>query len=131
MVKVWCVPLNKVPTKGTEFQWRCKKAELALRANRFLMAQQKVVEECGLLDVTVKVCVIGRVAILGQLCTCVLSPFSQVWIAPVNAVEPSTGLHIWWYGLWMQRAPGISLNQLSYVTMRAFVQETVMGLLQV
>ena len=37
------------------FQWQCKKMDLAVRANQFLVAQQKVVEECGLLDVTVRV----------------------------------------------------------------------------
>lgn len=49
----------------------------------------------------------------------------QVWVAPVNAIEPQTGLHIWWDGLWMERAPGISLNQLSYITRKTFVQDTI------
>ena len=56
---------------------------------------------------------------------------SQVWIAPVNAIVPGLGLHIWWYGLWMQRAEGISLNQLSYITRKTFVEATIMDLLQV
>ena len=105
------------------------------------MAQQKVVEECGLMDVTIKVISytnfhkIFMISIITLFLAqdhpspCESSP--QVWIAPVNAIDPATGLHIWWYGLWMQRAPGISLNQLSYVTRRAFVQNTVMDLLQV
>jgi hypothetical protein len=37
------------------FKWQCQKTDLAVRANQFLVAQQRVVEECGLLDVTVKV----------------------------------------------------------------------------
>jgi hypothetical protein len=56
---------------------------------------------------------------------------TQVWTAPVNAIEPSTGLHIWWDGLWMERAEGISLNQLSYITRKSFVRETIIDLLQV
>ena len=52
-------------------------------------------------------------------------------MAPVNGIEPSTGLHIWWQGLWMTRAPGISLNQLSYVTRRDFLKDTILDLLQV
>ena len=52
-------------------------------------------------------------------------------MAPVNAVEPGSGLHIWWNGLWMERAEGISLNQLSYITRKTFVESTIMDLLQV
>ncbi|GAX73008.1 hypothetical protein CEUSTIGMA_g460.t1 [Chlamydomonas eustigma] len=104
VVKVWCMPFDKV---HRTFQWRCQKLDMAVRANKFLIAQQRVVEECGLMDTTVK-----------------------VWLAPVNAVDPDTGLHIWWYGLWMQRAEGISLNQLSYITRKSFVEETIMDLLQ-
>ena len=51
-------------------------------------------------------------------------------MAPVNAVEPGSGLHIWWQGLWMERAEGISLNQLSYITRKTFVESTIMDLLQ-
>ena len=54
-----------------------------------------------------------------------------MWIAPVNAVVQGTGLHIWWYGLWMQRAEGISLNQLSYITRKKFVGDKIMDLMQV
>ena len=69
-----------------------------------------------------------RLLRLGPCATC---DHSQVWIAPVNAIVPGLGLHIWWYGLWMQRAEGISLNQLSYITRKTFVEETIMDLLQV
>lgn len=54
----------------------------------------------------------------------------QTWLAPVNGIEPETGLHIWWLGLWMERAEGISLNQLSYITRKTFVEDTIMDLLQ-
>mmetsp|Transcript_3357 Transcript_3357/g.7341 ORF Transcript_3357/g.7341 Transcript_3357/m.7341 type:complete len:538 (+) Transcript_3357:145-1758(+) len=104
VIKVWCMPIDKV--HGT-FTWRCEKSDHATRANQFLLAQQKVMEECGLMDVTVK-----------------------VWIAPVNAIVPGSGLHIWWNGLWMERAQGVSLNQLSYITRKMFVQQTIMELLQ-
>ncbi|KAG1679849.1 hypothetical protein FOA52_012763 [Chlamydomonas sp. UWO 241] len=103
VIKVWCMPIDKV---HGGFGWRCDKSENAAQANQFLVAQDKVVSECGLMDVTIK-----------------------VWVAPVNAIEPSTGLHVWWDGLWMERAPGISLNQLSYITRKSFVQNTIQDLL--
>ncbi len=38
------------------FNWdTCQNLELGQRAAQFLLAQQRVVEECGLLDVTIKV----------------------------------------------------------------------------
>ena len=52
VVKVWCLPYDKV--HGT-FQWKCQKMDLAVRANQFLMAQQAVITECGLLDTTIRV----------------------------------------------------------------------------
>ena len=52
VIKVWCVPIDKI---RRTFQWQCQKTDLAVKANQFLIAQQRVVEECGLLDVTVKV----------------------------------------------------------------------------
>ena len=58
------------------------------------------------------------------------SPVAQVWLAPVNAVVPESGFHIWWNGLWMDKAEGVSMNALSYITTRAFVQDTMIRLLQ-
>ena len=53
-MKVWCIPLDK--HLGT-FQWKCQEKEQGpvMMSNQFLMAQQAVIEECGLLDITVKV----------------------------------------------------------------------------
>jgi hypothetical protein len=39
----------------------------------------------------------------------------------VNAVEPKSGVHVWWDGLWMERAEGVSLNQLAYKRAKTFV----------
>ncbi len=55
---------------------------------------------------------------------------AQVWVAPVHAVVPEWGLHIWWNALFMEKAPGISLNQLSYITKKIFVTNTIKDLLQ-
>ena len=137
-MKVWCIPLDK--HLGT-FQWKCQEKEQGpvMMSNQFLMAQQAVIEECGLLDITVKVRSARRLfmstekkqhGLAETLLIHTLCVF-QVWIAPVNAVVPGTGLHIWWYGLWMQRAEGISINQLSYITRKKFVEDTIMDLLQV
>ena len=52
VVKVWCMPLDKV--RGGSFSWRCKKSRFPISANRFLLAQDRVVTECGLQDVTIK-----------------------------------------------------------------------------
>eukprot|EP00798_Chlamydomonas_sp_ICE-L_P026263 gene26263-17365_t len=99
MIKVWCMPIDKVHKIMT---WACKSDRMAMRANQFLLAQQRVVEECGLLDATTK-----------------------VWIDPVDAIVPEYGVHIWWNGLWMEKADGISMNQLAILT------KTTMDLLQV
>ncbi|GIL86258.1 hypothetical protein Vretifemale_14600 [Volvox reticuliferus] len=104
VVKVWCMPIDKV--HGT-FSWRCSNTGEGAKAVQFLLAQQKVMEECGLMDVTIK-----------------------VWPGRVNAVVPGHGLHVWWDGLWMERAEGLSLNQISYKRTRNFVTgslKTVMG----
>ena len=103
IIKVWCMPVDKV--RGT-WNWKCQRSDVPVRANSFLIAQQKVVEDCGLMDVTVR-----------------------VKLAPVNAIVPGLGLHIWWDGLWMERADGISINQLSYITRKAFVEDTIQSLL--
>lgn len=52
VLKVWCMPIDKV--HGT-FSWRCSNTAEGAKAVQFLLAQQKVMEECGLLDVTIKV----------------------------------------------------------------------------
>lgn len=103
IIKVWCFPVDKV---HKTFGWRCQKQKLPVQANQFLVAQQKVADDCGLMDVTVR-----------------------IKLAPVNAVVPGLGLHIWWDGLWMERAEGISINQLSYITRKTFVEDTIMDLL--
>ncbi|PNH02334.1 hypothetical protein TSOC_011711 [Tetrabaena socialis] len=51
VLKVWCMPIDKV--HGT-FSWRCTNTGEGAVAVQFLMAQQKVMEECGLMDVTIK-----------------------------------------------------------------------------
>eukprot|EP00798_Chlamydomonas_sp_ICE-L_P026265 gene26265-17367_t len=97
---VWCMPIDKV---HKTMNWACKGDDRrAMRANQFLLAQQRVVEECGLLDATTK-----------------------VWIDPVDAIVPEYGVHIWWNGLWMEKADGISLSQLSRSTNRAFYGEHI------
>lgn len=53
VIKVWCMPIDKV--HGT-FGWKCEKSEHAAASNQFLVAQDRVVQECGLMDVTIKVC---------------------------------------------------------------------------
>eukprot|EP00798_Chlamydomonas_sp_ICE-L_P002978 gene2978-12987_t len=55
----------------------------------------------------------------------------HVWIDPVGAIVPEYGVHIWWNGLWMEKADGISMSQLSRSTNHAFVSNTTMDLLQV
>ncbi|KAG2494960.1 hypothetical protein HYH03_006895 [Edaphochlamys debaryana] len=95
VIKVWCMPIDKV--HGT-FSWRCTDSFAGATNVQFLVAQQKVMEECGLLDVTIK-----------------------VWPARVNAVVPKHGVHVWWDGLWMEKAEGISLNQLSYKRQHSFL----------
>lgn len=52
VIKVWCMPIDKV---RRSFNWACQMSEEAINANLFLLAQEKVIEECGLQDVTVKV----------------------------------------------------------------------------
>ncbi len=47
----------------------------------------------------------------------------------VNAVVPGTGLHVWWDGLWMEKADGLSLNQISYRRTKAFVTEALTSML--
>ena len=47
------MPIDKV---YLTMKWACASTEMAMRANQFLIAQQRVVEECGLIDATVKVC---------------------------------------------------------------------------
>ncbi len=46
------MPIDKV--HGT-FSWRCSNTGEGAKAVQFLLAQQKVMEECGLTDVTIKV----------------------------------------------------------------------------
>eukprot|EP00798_Chlamydomonas_sp_ICE-L_P002980 gene2980-12990_t len=75
MIKVWCMPIDKV---HKTMNWACKSDRIAMRANQFLLAQQSV-----------------------------------VWIDPVGAIVPEYGVHIWWNGLWMEKADGISMSQLS------------------
>jgi hypothetical protein len=46
------MPIDKV---HKTFSWRCTNTEEGAKAVQFLVAQQKVMEECGLMDVTIKV----------------------------------------------------------------------------
>ena len=46
------MPIDKM---RRSFNWACQMSEEAINANLFLLAQEKVIEECGLQDVTVKV----------------------------------------------------------------------------
>lgn len=52
VIKVWCFPIDKA---RKTFAWRCKKSDLAFRANKFLVAQDQLIRSCGLQDVTVRV----------------------------------------------------------------------------
>ncbi len=52
-----------------------------------------------------------------------------MWPGRVNAVVPGTGLHVWWDGLWMEKAEGLSLSQLSYKRNKAFITGTLTKLL--
>ena len=52
-------------------------------------------------------------------------------MGPVNAVVPGLGLHVWWYGLWMERAEGLSLNQLAYLGRKDLVEKMILNLMQV
>ncbi len=52
VLKVWCMPIDKV---HKTFSWRCGNTGEGAKAVQFLVAQQKVMEECGLMDVTIKV----------------------------------------------------------------------------
>ncbi len=54
-----------------------------------------------------------------------------MWLAPVNAVMPGVGIHVFWWGLWMERAPGLSLNQLAYLGRKDLVENMIINLLQV
>ncbi|KXZ55757.1 hypothetical protein GPECTOR_2g1307 [Gonium pectorale] len=103
VLKVWCMPVDKV--HGT-FSWRCSNTGEGAKAVQFLLAQQKAMEECGLLDVTIK-----------------------VWPGRVNAVLPGHGLHVWWDGLWMERAEGTSLNQLSYKRAKGYVTDNISAMM--
>jgi len=104
IVKVWCMPIDKVTGK---MRWKCDNTEIAIRGSQHLVALDKVTRECGLDDVTIK-----------------------VWLAPVNAVVPGLGVHVSWYGLWMERAHGLSMNQLAYIGKRDLVERTIMDLMQ-
>ncbi len=63
VLKVWCMPIDKV---HKTFSWTCKNRGEGSEAVQFLVAQQKVMEECGLLDVTIKVrsCTEGTLLVL-------------------------------------------------------------------
>jgi hypothetical protein len=50
--QVWCMPVDKVTG---DFRWRCTDTSDTDVEIQFLMAQQKVMQDCGLMDVTVKV----------------------------------------------------------------------------
>jgi hypothetical protein len=47
----------------------------------------------------------------------------------LNAVIPGIGFHIWWDGLWMEKADGISLNMLSYKRTKTFVTQGITTML--
>lgn len=51
-LQVWCVPIDKMKRV---FRWACSETREAARATSFLMAQQRAMDECGLLDVTIRV----------------------------------------------------------------------------
>lgn len=52
IIKVWCMPYDKV---DGAYRRVCANSELGAKAISFLLAQQRVMEDCGLMDVTIKV----------------------------------------------------------------------------
>ncbi len=39
----------------------------------------------------------------------------RVWVAPVNAILPESGFHVWWDAMWQERAPGVSMNFFAFM----------------
>ncbi len=72
-----------------EPEWECAAIESAFGNARHLVALDRVARDCGLRDI------VGR-----------------VWVAPVNAVIPGLGFHIYWHAVWMERAPGVSVQSI-------------------
>jgi hypothetical protein len=55
---------------------------------------------------------------------------TQSWIDRIQSVVPGTGQRIWWNGLWMQKAPGVSLRQLAAATLPHLVTSFQVDILQ-
>lgn len=111
IVKVFCLPIDK--TTGLMKIKPCDTTEVSVRGAQHLVALDRVTYECGMTDITIR-----------------------TWLAPVNAIMSASshtegsGLHIFWYGIWMERAPGLSLNQLAYIHRKDMVENVILTLLQ-
>jgi hypothetical protein len=58
-------------------------------------------------------------------------PELQSWVDRIQAVVPGTGQRVWWNGLWMQKAPGVSMRQLAAATLPHLIKTFQLGILQV
>lgn len=56
-----------------------------------MMAQDKLARECGFGDIV-----------------------PRMWVGPVQSMSPAGTHYISWDGLWMEQAPGISLDTLTF-----------------
>ncbi|KAG2490125.1 hypothetical protein HYH03_011431 [Edaphochlamys debaryana] len=83
-----CLPLPKV--KGRPPPGSCD-AEAILLVMQHLTALDKLSRECGFTDIV-----------------------PRVWLAPVRGVVPGIGYPIDWWGLWMEYAEGVSLENFQY-----------------
>lgn len=83
VVKVFCVPLPKIP--GAQVPY-CG-LRMVVERVMLLVALQKLSDDCGFEDLV-----------------------PRLWVDKVDAVVPNVGYHIRWYGIWMEIAEGISLE---------------------
>ncbi|KAI8464996.1 MAG: hypothetical protein J3K34DRAFT_380094 [Monoraphidium minutum] len=101
--KVWCVPLRK---PGTATPPTCKPSRIR-RQLQTVLAQQRVAEDCGLLDV-----------------------LPAHWVGRVDGALPGSGYRIAWDGLWAELSPGASLESLVFRGAPPAVPAAVLDLLQ-
>lgn len=89
LAAVPCSPLRNLPPDRPALcplPHRCWPLQVAERM-QLLLALQRLRDDCGFQDIV-----------------------PAMWLDPVNAVMPGTGYHIQWYALWMEHAPGISME---------------------
>lgn len=104
VLKVYCMPLPKKPGARVP---SCA-PETILKNMKLLLGLEKVAEDCGFLDI-----------------------IPRLWVEKVNAVVPGIGFHIRWYGLWMEVAEGVSMeNFLHRGSPSRFPPPAILDLLQ-